>query len=56
MVDELKIEFDEGDLADVEKRISSKVAKVNPGSAGMSKYWKFDWDYYAYVLFMSKNL
>ena len=38
MVDELKLEFDEVDLGDVEKRISSKVTKVNPGSGGASRY------------------
>ena len=38
MVDELKLEFDEVDLGDVEKRISSKVSKVNPGSGGASRY------------------
>ena len=38
MVDELNLEFDEVDLGDVEKRISSKVSKVNPGSGGTSRY------------------
>jgi len=38
MVDELKLEFDEVDLGDVEKRISSKVSRVNPGSEGTSRY------------------
>ena len=38
MVEELKLDFDEVDLRDVEKQISSKVSRVNPGAQGTSRY------------------
>ena len=38
MVDELNLKFDEVDLKDMEKNLSSKMGKVAPSSQGSSKY------------------
>ena len=33
MVDDLKLEFDEGDLKEIEKQVSSRLSKVSPSQA-----------------------
>ena len=33
MVDDLKLEFDEGDLREIEKQVSSRLSKVSPSQA-----------------------
>ena len=38
MVDELHLEFDEVDLRDVERKVSSQMSRVNPGAQGTSRY------------------